>query len=85
MRNVMKVLAWLVGGLMTVRLVFGYIDPNTGGMIFQLLAAVLASLTGILLFFSRQIRMTTGKWRRRLNGNAYDESREPTGEHSDEE
>ncbi len=34
----------------------GYIDPNTGGMLFQLLAVLFASLSAIVLFFSRQIR-----------------------------
>ena len=33
-----------------------YIDPNTGGMLFQLLAVFLALFSGILFFFSRQIR-----------------------------
>ncbi len=39
------------------RWAFSYIDPNTGGMLFQLLAVLLASLSAIILFFSRQIRM----------------------------
>jgi len=34
-----------------------YIDPNTGGMLFQILAASLAAISGLLLLFSRQIRM----------------------------
>lgn len=38
-------------------IVFAYIDPNTGGMLFQILAASFAALSGILLLFSRQIRM----------------------------
>jgi hypothetical protein len=33
-----------------------YIDPNTGGMLFQILAAVFGSLSVIVLVFSRQIR-----------------------------
>ncbi len=33
-----------------------YIDPNTGGMLFQLLAVLFAAFSGILLFFSRQIK-----------------------------
>jgi len=35
---------------------FLYIDPNTGGMLFQLLAVLFAAFSGILLFFSRQIK-----------------------------
>ncbi|HNT73733.1 MAG TPA: hypothetical protein PKH77_01800 [Anaerolineae bacterium] len=33
-----------------------YIDPNTGGMLFQVLAAGFALLSGGVLIFSRQIR-----------------------------
>lgn len=33
-----------------------YIDPNTGGMLFQVLAAAFALLSGGVLIFSRQIR-----------------------------
>ena len=43
-----------------------YIDPNTGGMLFQALAAVLVAGSGILLFFSRNIREGIAKMRRRL-------------------
>ncbi len=68
MRKVMKGIGWLIGGLLAIRLSFGYIDPNTGGLIFQLLAVIFASFTGIFLFFSRQIRMAAGQFRRRLGG-----------------
>ncbi len=33
-----------------------YIDPNTGGMLFQVLAVLFAAFSGIVLFFSRQIK-----------------------------
>jgi len=42
-----------------------YIDPNTGGMIFQVLAAILLAGSGVLLFFSRRIREGIAKFRRR--------------------
>lgn len=46
------------------RLVLGYIDPNTGGMLFQVLAVFLALSSGIILFFSRSIRMYVARvWR----------------------
>ena len=45
------VLFWAVG-----RWAFGYIDPNTGGMLFQILAILLAFSSAIILFFSRSIR-----------------------------
>jgi len=49
-----------------------YIDPNTGGMLFQFLAAILAGATGFLLIFSRRIR----EWiaRRRRGANKDDET-----------
>jgi hypothetical protein len=43
-----------------------YIDPNTGGILFQALAAVLVAGSGILLFFSRNIREGIAKLRRRF-------------------
>jgi hypothetical protein len=42
-----------------------YIDPNTGGMLFQILAVIFAALSGIILFFSGKIRMFFAKLRRR--------------------
>lgn len=42
-----------------------YIDPNTGGMLFQVLAGLLAVLSGVLFFFSRQIRQGIARLRRR--------------------
>lgn len=33
-----------------------YIDPNTGGMLFQILAASFALFSGLILLFARQIR-----------------------------
>ena len=41
-----------------------YIDPNTGGVLFQALAASLAAITGVLLIFSRQIRQFVARLRR---------------------
>ena len=41
-----------------------YIDPNTGGMLFQVLAASLAVASGILLVFSGQIRRYFARFRR---------------------
>jgi hypothetical protein len=43
-----------------------YIDPNTGGMLFQLLAVFLALFSGILFFFSRQIRTGFARLRRMI-------------------
>lgn len=43
-----------------------YIDPNTGGMLFQILAALFAVLSGVILFFSGKIRMFFAQLRRRF-------------------
>jgi hypothetical protein len=43
-----------------------YVDPNTGGMLFQVLAVLFGALTGTLLFFSSKIRMLAGRLRRLL-------------------
>ena len=42
-----------------------YIDPNTGGILFQALADLLAVVSAGLLFFSRQIRQGIARLRRR--------------------
>ena len=34
-----------------------YIDPNTGGLIFQALLVVFTALSGLLFFFSSRIKM----------------------------
>ena len=44
----------------------GYIDPNTGGMLFQALAASFAVLSGLALVFSRQIRAVFARVKRSL-------------------
>ena len=41
-----------------------YIDPNTGGIVAQMLIAILAGATGFLLIFSRKIREAFAKMRR---------------------
>jgi len=43
-----------------------YIDPNTGGMLFQVLAALFAVLSGAILFFSGRIRMFFAQLQRRI-------------------
>jgi hypothetical protein len=53
-----------------------YIDPNTGGMLFQLLAVFLALFSGILFFFSRQIRAAFARLRRMIKREPVDEKPE---------
>ena len=43
-----------------------YIDPNTGGMLFQLLAVFFALFSGFLFFFSRQIKSFFARLKRSL-------------------
>jgi hypothetical protein len=42
----------------------GYIDPNTGGMLFQVLATGFALITGGVLLFARQIKAGFARVRR---------------------
>ena len=42
-----------------------YIDPNTGGVLFQALAGLLAVISGTLFVFSRRIREGIARLRRR--------------------
>jgi len=42
-----------------------YIDPNTGGIIFQALAATFVAISGVLLVFSSRIRAGIAKLRRK--------------------
>jgi hypothetical protein len=48
--------------------VLAYIDPNAGGMLFQVLAVVFATLSGLVLVFSARIRMFLARLARRLRG-----------------
>ena len=45
-----------------------YIDPNTGGILFQVLAGLLATISGVLFFFSRKIREGVARMRRKMRG-----------------
>jgi hypothetical protein len=45
-----------------------YIDPNTGGMLFQILATSFAVISGIALVFARQIRVAFARLMRSLRG-----------------
>ena len=45
-----------------------YIDPSTGGMLFQILAAAFALFSGFIFFFSRQIKVFFARMRRKMRG-----------------
>ena len=51
-----------------------YIDPNTGGMLFQILVVIFAAFSGILFFFSRQIKSIFARGRRKLRRDAPEET-----------
>ncbi len=49
-----------------------YIDPNTGGQIFQLLAILFAAISGMVLVFSSKIRMFWARLKRRFRESGSD-------------
>ena len=49
-----------------------YIDPNTGGMLFQVLATLLAVFSGMALIFSSKIRSFFARIRRSQRGETND-------------
>jgi multisubunit Na+/H+ antiporter MnhG subunit len=44
--------------------VAAYIDPNSGGLLFQILAAVFVFVSSLFLFFSSRIKMGFARLRR---------------------
>jgi len=43
-----------------------YIDPNTGGMLFQILVIMFGMISGVVLIFSSRIKMGISKLRRSI-------------------
>jgi hypothetical protein len=43
-----------------------YIDPGSGGMLFQILAVTFGVISGTVLMFSGRIKMMIAKWRRSM-------------------
>jgi hypothetical protein len=43
-----------------------YIDPGSGGMLFQILAVTFGVISGTVLMFSGRIKMIIAKWRRTM-------------------
>jgi len=43
-----------------------YIDPNTGGILFQTLAVLFGVISGVILLFSSKIKMGIAKLRRSM-------------------
>jgi hypothetical protein len=65
---VKSILLALIVSSVCVRPAMAYIDPNTGGVLFQVLAAAFALLSGVALIFSRQIRVAFARSMRYLRG-----------------
>jgi hypothetical protein len=55
-----------------------YIDPNTGGMLFSLLAVIFGALSAMILLLSGKIKMFFSRTKRRLRGSSDDELDEET-------
>ena len=53
-----------------------YIDPNTGGMLFQVLATSLALFSGLVLLFSGKIRAFMARFRRSMREESSEDNQE---------
>jgi hypothetical protein len=69
-------------GLLSV--IAAYIDPNTGGMLFQVLAVLFGVISGALLLFSGKIKGYYYRFKRRVR-NADADLVDDTGDQFDEE
>mgnify|MGYP001827952502 FL=1 len=65
MKSFIKIVISLVLGW---RIALAYIDPNSGGMLFQLLAVLFGLLSGLLFFFSGHIKLLVARFRRSMRG-----------------
>ena len=54
-----------------------YIDPNTGGMLFQILAVLFVTFSGAILVFSGRIRKVIARLRRQMRERANPEVTKP--------
>jgi hypothetical protein len=62
--------------LLGIRALFAYIDPNSGGMLFQILAVAFGLLSGLILFFSSRIKMLFARLMRKVRNRGEVEERE---------
>ncbi len=53
-----------------------YIDPSTGGMLFQILAVLFGAISGIILLFSSKIKMGYRRFLRYIRERGQEESSE---------
>jgi hypothetical protein len=79
-----SILLALLIGLTSARPALAYyIDPNTGGQLFQILATSFALLSGIALLFARQIRAGVARIKRFLR-TSFGSSDSEEQEHSEQ-
>jgi len=57
-----------------------YIDPNSGGMLFQILLVVFGAFSAVILVFSSRIRMAFAKLRRLMRNRANPETSDITSD-----
>jgi hypothetical protein len=50
-----------------------YIDPSTGGMLFQVLAIAFTAVSGVILLFSNRIKMFFSRRKRSTENQQMDE------------
>jgi hypothetical protein len=62
------VLAAIMGALTFQTGFAAYIDPNTGGMLFQLLAVLFGVFSGLVLLFSSRLKQVFFRARRKVSG-----------------
>ena len=62
-----------------------YIDPNTGGMLFQILAASLALFSGFILLMSGKIRSFVARVRRSFRKDSEDSNIITSDDNSNED
>lgn len=64
--NYYLILGFILAQLQMI--IAAYIDPNTGGMLFQVLAVLFGVISGALLLFSGKIKGVYYRARRRFRG-----------------
>jgi len=57
-----------------------YIDPNTGGMLFQILVVMFGVISAVILLFSGKIRIAFAKLRRRMRSRSNPEAKATVSE-----
>ncbi len=60
-----------------------YIDPNTGGMLFQVLAVLFGLFSGIILLFSSQVKKVFYSLTRKLRGSKSEPAQDNAGKETE--